>query len=374
MKILILLIIVQVISCSSDGSGSTFTDSRDGKKYKVVKIGSQTWMAENMSLRVQGVCDSNCGKYGRLYDWESAMDICPKGWHLPSDAEWDTLVAFAGGEYIAGGKLKSKKGWDMQGNPKESNGTDSYGFSALPGGYDFGVYSQGKRDSSNNGYWWSSTEYGSFTSWRRSMNIGSSIRKGGEGKHVSHSVRCVKDAEGANYKPAEVDHSFSIYGKWVHVMQPNTPSEWRTSPPSITVNRDNTVLSVFYESHYAGVLNIKGIYKFTFNANSNKTEEALTYNPATNLLSHGELLFRKTAYLDGSDFIDEERNCYTVAIKTGKLSIRSCVSLDCEVVGALDDGTYVCPGRMLGPWAELKGMGYVSYSYLMIKLPEGDSL
>jgi len=132
-------------------NSSTFTDSRDGKTYKTIKIGAQTWMAENLNYKANGSkCydnnESNCKKYGRLYNWEIAMKSCPKAWHLPSNEEWQTLVDLVGGNK----KLKARNGWES------GNGTDIYGFSALPGGNgnsDGNFYTIG-----NGGYWWSASE------------------------------------------------------------------------------------------------------------------------------------------------------------------------------------------------------------------------
>ncbi len=114
-----------------------------GKTYKTVKIGTQTWMAENLNYEAEGSkCydnnPSNCAKYGRLYNWQTAIKVCPKGWSLPSNADWDKLFRFVDGDKgsqkpydspIAGKYLKATADWSFKGN-----GTDDYGFSALPGG------------------------------------------------------------------------------------------------------------------------------------------------------------------------------------------------------------------------------------------------
>jgi uncharacterized protein (TIGR02145 family) len=119
----------------------SFTDTRDSKTYKTAKIGTQVWMAENLNYEAKegSMCydnkPDNCKKYGRLYDFETAKKACHTGWHLPSKAEWQTLVNLAGGDrIIAGKKLRAKSGWnDHKG--KSCNGTDELGFSALPGGF-----------------------------------------------------------------------------------------------------------------------------------------------------------------------------------------------------------------------------------------------
>ncbi len=133
---IILLLVGVLFACLylKNSNVGTMTDSRDGKKYKTVKIGSQIWMAENLNYRTRdSYCYedkiSNCDKYGRLYTWDAAITACPSGWHLPTHAEWETLVTAVGGESGAGTKLKSTSGW-----LKDGNGSDSFGFSALPAG------------------------------------------------------------------------------------------------------------------------------------------------------------------------------------------------------------------------------------------------
>lgn len=119
------------------GGGSStdsFTDPRDGQTYRTVKIGNQVWMAENLNYRTDdSYCyddePANCRKYGRLYTWKAALNACPSGWHLPSYEEFETLFAAVGGKGVAGKALKSTSGWY-----NNDNGTDVYGFSALPAG------------------------------------------------------------------------------------------------------------------------------------------------------------------------------------------------------------------------------------------------
>ena len=123
----------RVVDPSTVVKGS-FTDSRDGQSYKTVTIGSQTWMAENLNYKTDksycyGDVESNCSKYGRLYMYDVETP-CPSGWHLPTKAEFETLLSAVGGESTAGAKLKSTSGWSNSGN-----GSDDYSFSALPAGF-----------------------------------------------------------------------------------------------------------------------------------------------------------------------------------------------------------------------------------------------
>jgi uncharacterized protein (TIGR02145 family) len=181
----------------------SFTDPRDKKTYKTVKIGEQTWMAENLDYHGGdgsfGLCyPENCKKYGRLYDWKEALEACPIGWHLPTKDEWQKLSDFVGGDDVAGKKLKSKSGWTehkyKEDDEIDDRGrtTDEYGFSALPGG-------RGNSDGSfisvgNDGYWWSANEYKVNYAYYRYMYYNH------EGafwyfnfKSFLYSVRCLQD-------------------------------------------------------------------------------------------------------------------------------------------------------------------------------------
>ena len=171
------------------------------KTYKTAKIGTQTWLAENLNYEAEGsVCyenkPANCAKYGRLYDWETAMKVCPKGWHLPSNAEWDKLYRFVDGDTdtkspyqnkTAGKHLKADSGWNEDGN-----GTDKYSFSALPGGYgnsDGSFYNVG-----SSGYWWSASDDNSdFAYFRGMYYYYDNADWSNDDKSYLFSVRCLQD-------------------------------------------------------------------------------------------------------------------------------------------------------------------------------------
>jgi uncharacterized protein (TIGR02145 family) len=177
--------------------GSDVTDSRDKQKYRTVKIGGQTWMAENLNYKTgncwcYGEGESYCKTYGRLYDWNTAKSVCPGGWHLPSREEWDNLVEVAGGNKVAGKKLKSKTGWNDRKDGTSGNGTDEFGFSAVPGGY---RYSNGYfYDVGYRGIWWSATEYGSGDAYYWFMLYGDDgVGEDSDGKSYGYSARCVED-------------------------------------------------------------------------------------------------------------------------------------------------------------------------------------
>lgn len=194
-----------------------FTDSRDGKTYKTIKIGNQTWMAENLSYKATSGCwaynddISNVKTYGYLYDWETAKKSCPEGWHLPTDSEWHTLITYLGGEDgsgkshtvivnkkgntdlsdkdVSGGKLKSTTGWVSP----NIGATNSSGFSALPGG-DRNFMSSTYRHIGKIGMWWSATEAQNISAWYRNIDSDfSQISRSDYYKNDGISVRCVKN-------------------------------------------------------------------------------------------------------------------------------------------------------------------------------------
>ncbi len=189
---------------------SSFTDSRNGKSYKTIKFDNQTWMAENLNYNANGSkCydndPANCAIYGRLYNWETAMKACPKGWRLPSNDEWETLVDFAGGDKAAGNILKSSSGWDK-------NGVDAFGFSALPGGWTGDGYDYDRFYFAGDiGHWWSATEANAYDAYGRNIIINAVVYRKITGKRFLYSVRCVQgeksgeQAESENYERAPLE-------------------------------------------------------------------------------------------------------------------------------------------------------------------------
>ena len=174
----------------SSGNGKspngTLVDERDGKKYKTVKIGNQTWMAENLNYENWHRQCANCKKYGRLYEWKDAKNACPAGWRLPSKADFETLFNAVGGKAVAAEKLKSTSGWN-----DGDNGTDAFGFSALPGG---GRYYYGRYDNEGKGaYFWSSSESGRAAYRMGLYYSGGNANLENDNKEFSFSVRCLKD-------------------------------------------------------------------------------------------------------------------------------------------------------------------------------------
>jgi len=189
--------IENIVGLKNTKEESYFKDSRDDKVYKIVKIGNQVWMAENLNYNANGsVCydyvSTNCNKYGRLYDWNTATKVCPIGWHLPNGNEWMELIKTAGEK--PGRDLKMKNGWNsydpiaLQGMLSFKPGLDTYGFSALPGGHQWrGNSFSGAGDY---GYWWSANS--GDGSW--GMGYNSNLVLGYKTEKASkNSIRCVRD-------------------------------------------------------------------------------------------------------------------------------------------------------------------------------------
>ncbi|WP_290725679.1 fibrobacter succinogenes major paralogous domain-containing protein [Fibrobacter sp. UBA2449] len=175
-----------------DATANTLKDLRDGQVYKTVKIGDQVWMAENLNFETDSsFCyrDSAyfCAMHGRLYKWTAAVDACPSGWHLPSKAEFESLIATVGEDSTAGKVLKSASGWSSGGN-----GSDDFGFAALPAG-DRG-HDGGYSGAYFLAFFWSSTEINDNNVFNMYLTFnGDSVHQSVDIKDMGNSVRCVKD-------------------------------------------------------------------------------------------------------------------------------------------------------------------------------------
>ncbi|MDR1829473.1 MAG: hypothetical protein LBQ76_01745 [Candidatus Fibromonas sp.] len=224
LSVAVLLALSFIFSCSSDGgapslsvgyTGSYDSVSYEGQTYKTVRIGGQTWFAENLNYNVSSSkcydnSDFNCVKYGRLYDWSTAMGfdsscnsnicsdqinrphrgICPSGWHIPSRADWDELFYYVDSIGFTPSKyLKATSGWNNNGN-----GTNAYGFSALPSGY-------GDLDGSFDGvgylgYWWTTggtSSYGAYCCIMHYKDTGDECINDYATKSFLFSIRCLQD-------------------------------------------------------------------------------------------------------------------------------------------------------------------------------------
>ncbi|MFN9709847.1 MAG: FISUMP domain-containing protein [Bacteroidota bacterium] len=209
----------------------TVTDA-SGNTYPTVTIGTQVWMAENLrttkyrdGINIPLITDNTqwannwnngiplsqpmmcwynndqatytANKFGALYNWYAInpatngnKNVCPTGWHVPTDAEWTTLTNFLGGESAAGGKMKST-GTQYWPSPN-TNATNSSGWSGLPGGYR--GFNGPFYDIGLGGIWWSSTELSTVNAWFRNLSyLNGDVNRNSASKTIGFSVRCVRD-------------------------------------------------------------------------------------------------------------------------------------------------------------------------------------
>jgi uncharacterized protein (TIGR02145 family) len=191
----------------------------DGNVYKTITIGTQTWMAENLrtskyndgtpiklitdstsweALTTPAYCwykndeKTNKPQYGALYNWFAVRTsrLCPAGWHVPADKEWNILTDHLGGENIAGAKLKEAGASHWKTPNAEAN--NESGFTALPGGYR-SIYGE-FLSLGEDGWWWSATEEDAAYAWTLHLYYGySNAGRYGFSKVPGFSVRCIKD-------------------------------------------------------------------------------------------------------------------------------------------------------------------------------------
>jgi len=181
-------------SCIYSATANTLACSE--QTYNTVMIGTQTWMAQNLNykpLSGKSWCyndsTSYCNTYGRLYDYLTALTVCPSGWHLPDTTEWNTLEVYTGDTATTGTKLKSTMGWYM--GTGNIIGTNTYNFSALPGG-DYGGAAFGRVGYS--GYWWTATAYGNSFAYFSGVDYNyANMFHNYNIQTIGFSVRCLKD-------------------------------------------------------------------------------------------------------------------------------------------------------------------------------------
>ncbi len=181
-------------SGSGGGSASNTCTSAEKCKSKEMPDG-KIWMTENLNIWTAnswcyGNVSSNCDTYGRLYDWYTALTVCPNGWHLPTREEWRILAIAAGGTGTKGDGGTAGKNLKSRNN--NVDGTDKYGFSGLLGGWmDVSGYFGGM---GSNGDYWSASEDNEINAHHRDLNYGSDdLEVDSDPKGEAYYIRCVKD-------------------------------------------------------------------------------------------------------------------------------------------------------------------------------------
>lgn len=177
----------------SNAAVTEFIDKRDNKKYKIVKIGKDWWMAENLNYHLDDSCrcyndiHENCSKYGRLYTYNAAINACPDGWRLPSDADWKNLERSIGMDE----NEIEKYGWRGKSEAQKLLEFGSSGFNGyLTGTYDRKFYYQFVSS-----YYWTSTQIDDSSAWCREISKPLSIGRFKDNKRMLFSVRCILNQE-----------------------------------------------------------------------------------------------------------------------------------------------------------------------------------
>jgi uncharacterized protein (TIGR02145 family) len=244
----------------------------DGNVYQTVTIGTQVWMKENLKVtkyrngdsigttypdtldyfsesapKYQWAYDGNdsiATIYGRLYTWYAITDsrnVCPNGWHVPTVAEWTTLINFLGGASIAHGKLKETGTTHWQ--SPNSDATNESGFTGLPGGshwpeINFDYIRIG-------GHWWSATSANSYEAWRLMLNyqyMGANTVLSSADKKIGWSVRCLRDTPAGvddSEKKEQIPDEFNLNQNYPNPFNPTTVISYQLSAFS------NVKLSIF---------------------------------------------------------------------------------------------------------------------------------
>ena len=195
--ITIIFLITGIYSCAYAQETGSFTDARDGKVYKTVKINDQVWMGENLAFKTASGCSvyENVKDYqkihGYLYTWEAATKACPDGWHVPSMQDWWYLSNFLGGDEQSGGKLK-QTGTATWKSPN-TGATNSSGFTALASGRS---EDKAMEHLGNTTFFWTNVDDDDVTSWCGALYSSQAILSLYPAKKKDgYSVRCIKNSE-----------------------------------------------------------------------------------------------------------------------------------------------------------------------------------
>ncbi len=355
-------------STTADWScGCAFMDNRDDRWYESVQIGEQCWMAENLNagIPIDGMNDqtdndtiekycydnleSNCDHFGGLYQWNEAMlysvipgvqGICPDGWYLPSDEEWKQLEGWADNRFgypdpewnnlywrgwNAGYNLKSISGW-----PSGGNGSDLYGFSALPGGYRFN-FSNYFALSGNLGFFWASTHKdGTLMAWRRMLSFeNNGVDRDTSPYEYGFSVRCIK----ANFPPEIPSNPTPDNGA---LNQPlNISLSWSCSDPNI----DSLIFDIYFGTISDPPMEVEGLTSFFYNVSNleNNTEyywKVIVYDCHGNRVESPVWNFT-SIWECGDDFADQRDGEIYNTVLIGE----QCWMAECLNVGTMIDGS-----------------------------------
>lgn len=386
------------------------TDDRDGKTYKTVKIGEQTWMAENLNFDpgqggsgdakydwswCYGDVPEHCDVTGRLYTWAAAIDsvklandvnnpqdcgfrktcalpakvqgLCPSGWHLPSYNEWNALFTAVGGRSKAGKVLKSQRGWY-----KNGNGTDAFGFSALPAGY---RYNGNLQRTGYNAYFWSATEEADSAYVMRLLDDYENVFRYNEDKNIAFSVRCLKDGgEVAKSSSSESVSSSSSVALFSSSSGLTIPADWSWSVPK--------ELRLNPEIEYDSIKDSRDgkVYKTVKIGDQTWMAENLNYYDAKDMSVNGDSwCFGKSNNKDSST-CDVAGRLYTWAAAIDSVTLYRYKSINCGYGGncnLLPDTVYgICPSGWHLPsyreWKDLfSAVGDASYAGKILKSQSG---
>jgi len=374
----------------------TLNDVRDGQTYKTVKIGDQTWMAQNLNYKAENsLCyensEFNCEKYGGLYRWEDAVVVCPSDWHLPSAKEWQILVNYAGGDgnfagYEAGKKLGSMSEWRFYDSRSH---TDEYGFSGLPGGFrEYGEF----RSIGEYAKWWADSleinpryEWTTAHSWEmspgsiepshddtrtenRELSVRCLLDGGKTQKYVVTILGGIDDNEDERYVNSRYIPGTKIsISAWYPPPNGKRFENWEVESSGVTMNNANNAATTFIMPENAVTIKARFVDIYVKSGSFIDTRDGQTYKMVT--IENKTWMAQNLNYYVDETFLTKNASC----CYGGDIA-------NCEKYGRLYDwetAKLVCPsGWHLATkedWTDLAvllGDGLVASKKLMAHLPD----